>query len=114
MGYNNGKIYKITGNGLTYYGSTIQLLCNRKTSHKYLKRCISRIIIDKGDWKLELVEDFSCENKEQLLWRERWWIENNECINVKRPIITLEEKQEERKRNKQKYEERQKQLKLNV
>jgi hypothetical protein len=91
MGYENGKIYKITGSGLTYYGSTIRLLSQRKTIHKYGMDTKSKEIIEKGDWKIELVEDFSCENKQQLLWRERWYIDNNECINKQRPIITKEE-----------------------
>ena len=34
MEYQDGKIYKITGGGLTYYGSTIQTLEERFIKHK--------------------------------------------------------------------------------
>ena len=101
MGYENGKIYKIVGSGLTYYGSTIDKLCNRKSNHKnQIKNqnqtlCSSKDIIDKGNWEMILVELFPCENKEQLFWRERWWIENNICINKQRPITTEEEKKKD-------------------
>ena len=86
VNYENGKIYKITGNGLTYYGSTTRRLIDRKAQHKLLKYS-SKEIIEKGEWEMVLVENFNCENKEQLFKRERWWIENNECVNKYRPII---------------------------
>jgi hypothetical protein len=31
--------------------------------------------------KSELVEDFPCDNKEQLRQREGWYIQNNPCVN---------------------------------
>lgn len=99
VNYGNGKIYKITGSNLIYYGSTTQPLNKRKDTHKslYLNRrnCISKIIIEKGNWEIVLVENYSCENKEQLFSRERWWIENNECINKIMPITTKEEKKQQ-------------------
>lgn len=91
MGYENGKIYKITGSGLTYYGSTIQLLNDRLAQHKHKQLCSSKQIFDLGEYKIELVENYSCENKKQLLWRERWYIDNNDCINKLNPIISEEE-----------------------
>ena len=109
MGYENGKIYKITGSGLTYYGSTILTLNQRKTIHKQTINkklsCMSREIINKGDWEMILVEDFKCENKEELLWRERWWIENNECINKSIPIVNDEEKIINKIKSDKKYKE---------
>ena len=84
-----GKIYKLVGYGLTYYGSTIDTLPNRKSKHKnhyklhqegkqnYLT---SFDIIEKGnDWDIELVEGNI--EKEQLLTREGFYIKNNECVN---------------------------------
>jgi len=84
-----GKIYKLVGYGLTYYGSTNDTLPNRKSKHKnhyklhqegkqnYLT---SFDIVEKGnDWDIELVEDNI--EKEQLLTREGFYIKNNECVN---------------------------------
>ena len=101
--YKRGKIYRIVCNitGDTYYGSTaMQYLCNRKSDHnsgfKLFKqglagKCRSYDIIERGDWTMVLVENSPCNSKEELLMRERYYIENNECINKARPIISTEE-----------------------
>jgi hypothetical protein len=84
-----GKIYKLVGYGLTYYGSTTDLICNRKAKHKNHYKLHQEggqnyltafDIIEKGnDWDIELVEDNI--EKEQLLTREGFYIKNNECVN---------------------------------
>ena len=84
-----GKIYKLQGYGLTYYGSTNSSLGTRKSHHK---NCYKRFldgkdrrntaldIIEKGDdWDIELVEEV--EDEDQLLRREGFYIKNNECVN---------------------------------
>lgn len=95
--YTTGKIYKLTGGGETYYGSTILTLSKRKSLHKTkpLNNIPNAI-----DFAIELVELFSCETKQELLQRERWWIENNKCINKIIPIATEEERKENKIRNK--------------
>ena len=93
------KIYRLFGNGMNYYGSTTQSLYERKMKHKTIKNnmCASRLIIEScDDWDIEIVE--ICPNgttKKEALWRERWWFDNNECINKQKPIISKEEKKEE-------------------
>lgn len=85
-----GKIYKLVGYGLTYYGSVNNVsLSDRKSKHKYDHKCFkngkgryvsSFDIIEKGDdWDIELVEEV--EDKDQLLRREGFYIKNNECVN---------------------------------
>jgi hypothetical protein len=84
-----GKIYKLVGYGLTYYGSTNSSLGTRKSHHK---NCYKRFlegkdnrntaldILEKGDdWDIELVEEV--EDGYQLLKREGFYIKNNECVN---------------------------------
>jgi len=39
--------------------------------------------------KIELVEEFPCESKEQLNKREGYYIQNNECVNKNIPGRTL-------------------------
>jgi hypothetical protein len=47
MGYENGKIYKITGGGMTYYGSTTQPLYKRFHQHKIKNNgCLTKNIIE--------------------------------------------------------------------
>ena len=54
-------------------------------------------IIENNNYDIILVEDFPCERKEQLLARERFFIENTECINKVIPTRTHKEYREENK-----------------
>lgn len=115
--YENGKIYKIVSNQTdeVYYGSTCQKLCLRMSGHRSdfkLNKClsISRNILKYDDAKIILVENVKCNNKEELLQKERYYIENNICINKQIPLRT---KKEEYNDNKQKYLERSKNYRLN-
>jgi len=92
--YSKSKIYKIVCDEteLTYYGSTIQPLYKRLSQHKNLlnteKKCKTNKMINP---KIYLVEEFPCDNKEQLLSRERYYIENNECCNKYIPTRSMKE-----------------------
>ena len=92
--YMNGKIYMLTnGSGLNYYGSTTQKLSSRMSGHratykKYKEKKIgkqetSRLLFDKDfkGTKIILVENFPCSSKYELEKRERFYIDNNECVN---------------------------------
>ena len=82
------KIYKIIDNtnGNVYIGKTKQkYLSDRLSSHKYDKECMSREIIKNGDYKIELIEETEDET------RERYWIENTECVNKQIPGRTKKE-----------------------
>ncbi len=100
--YANSKIYKLVSFNLPelpYYGSTVQTLCKRKGKHvsdfkKFgfnVGGCTSRIVIDAGDYEIIWVEDFPCENKDQLKARERYYIENRVCVNKNVPGRTEKE-----------------------
>ena len=94
--YQNSKIYKLVGNDKVYIGSTTQPLCKRKTNHltSYnCKRneCSSTEILSDPNHYIELIEYFPCNNKEELQKRERYYIENTECINKRIPTQTRHE-----------------------
>lgn len=92
MGYENGKIYKIIGGNMTYYGSTTQPLYKRFHQHKRNNNnSKSKQIIETNEALIVLVELFPCKSKEELFSRERWFIENNECINKNIPLQTKKE-----------------------
>jgi hypothetical protein len=105
--YSRGKIYKLTSNDLTYYGSTTQPLNVRIGGHKqhynYYKNgkrdyiTSFKLFENEGVPEITLVEDFPCERKEQLHARERHFIENNECINKFIPTRTKKEWRNENK-----------------
>jgi hypothetical protein len=91
-----GFVYKISGYGLDYFGSTIQPLCERKSTHKTTKNCSSYEIIKQGDdWVLECVETILTDTKKTgLKEREQFWIENNECVNKNQAIQSAEDLRE--------------------
>ena len=100
MDYKNGKIYKLINDelGLTYYGSTTTTLTKRLCGHKSKSnKCKSKLLFTEGAVEIFLVEEFPCENKDQLNQRERFYIENNACVNKKIPGRTLKEYREANK-----------------
>ena len=125
--YAKSKIYKIVCNitGLVYIGSTSQTLNQRLQEHKrqykyymneYYLYVSSFKIIENQNYDIILIEDFPCERKEQLHARERYWIENIECVNMRIPTRTDKEYREDNKEiikqynqeNKEKIKERNK------
>jgi hypothetical protein len=95
--YQKGKIYRIVCNvtGDVYIGSTIQTLGMRLACHKIDARrgnVGSSQIIKRGDFKIELIENYQANSREELLWRERHFIDNTDCINKLLPIATKEER----------------------
>ncbi len=101
--YQNAKIYKLVNDtlGLTYYGSTTKKLSVRKGQHKYQstrKNTTSKLLFQ-GEGKVDivLVEKFPCNDKEELNMRERFYIENNECVNKNVPGRTGKEYYENNK-----------------
>jgi hypothetical protein len=111
--YSKGKIYKLCGAGKIYIGSTIQHLSKRHWSHKCAKiNTVHEIIADPNN-QITLIELYPCSCKEELLARERYHIENTECVNkIRRPISSEEEKNQYQKvyRRTPKYKEYQKAL----
>ena len=96
VNYNLGKIYKIVDNtnNNVYIGSTCEpTLARRLAKHISNYNCYkngkysytsSFKIFENGNYNIVLIEDFPCENKNQLYARERYWTENINCININR------------------------------
>ena len=84
--YQKGLIYKIYSKSqpeLVYYGATINLI--KRKSHHFSKYCStsSKIIIDKGDAICEKIEDYPCNSAKELRLREKYFIDNFPCVNLK-------------------------------
>tara|TARA_R110000822_G_C15132220_1_gene475221 strand:+ start:70 stop:726 length:657 start_codon:yes stop_codon:yes gene_type:complete len=98
-----GYIYKIfckTDDELVYYGSTTLRVCKRIKQHQYDYNywknennyfATSFLIIDTGDWDYITVENVVYDEPFELRNRERWYIQNNECINKNIPNTTSKE-----------------------
>lgn len=106
--YKNGKIYRIVCNqtGLQYIGSTCKQLHKRMWDHKACYKSwvkgeygyISSFeVIKGGDYTIVLVEDYPCERKEQLMSRERYYIETMTCVNRTMPISSIEQTKQKQK-----------------
>ena len=106
--YKNGKIYKLVSDKTDdiYIGSCCVPLHKRlyqhKSSYKFWKLnntkkvCSSSIFFDTdGSIEIILLEEFPTDTKIKLLARERWHIENTNCVNIRRPITSINEKKEE-------------------
>jgi len=87
-----GKIYKIYSQSFekVYIGSTTKLLLERFLRHKkdyrrYTKGKFSFItsfhILQYDDANIELIEEIEFEDKKELIRRERYHIENSDCVN---------------------------------
>ena len=86
------KIYKIIDNtnDNIYIGSTCKTLKTRLSVHKCdYKRFLNGLggnvksfdIIRNRDYKIELLEKCDIKTKKELLARERFFIQNNNCVN---------------------------------
>ena len=127
MDYKNGKIYKIVCNttGLQYIGSTCnpylstRLAGHRSDYKRYLQnktRYISSFeVLKNNNYEIILLESYPCETKDQLHARERFYIINNECVNMIKNVGLanelgyIEYKKQYRTENKEKIAESKKQ-----
>jgi len=104
--YNNAKIYKLwspEGDDI-YIGSTTKYLSTRKAQHKYEyenrehPHCRSKILYEKyNDVRIELLECFPCENKDELNKKENEYIRSNKCVNIRQEGRTDKEWYEDNK-----------------
>jgi len=122
MDYKNGKIYKIIDNAYTkmYIGSTTQPLSKRFSRHKanyklwqegtHHKVLIFNIFDEFGieNCKIELIENYVCNSKNELERKEGEHIKNNDCVNK---VIAGRTKKEYYNDNKNKILEKAKEYK---
>ena len=103
-----GKIYKITNdyNDDVYVGSTCDTLVKRFSAHKNNKnspekmnRPLYALMREIGNdrFRIELIEDYSCEDKYQLRQREGYFIREIGTLNKRVECRTKEERYRENK-----------------
>jgi len=102
--YQNGQIYKIHSYQTDdiYIGSTTQTLCKRFAHHKALfkkniHKTTSKSIFKYDNVMITLIEKYPCNDKNELEQRERYYIENNNCVNKYIPTRTDKEYYEDNK-----------------
>jgi len=115
--YQNGKIYQIVSENTddVYIGSTCMKLSQRLSKHKasykmWLKGkkdfVTSFKVLQAGDYKIYLIEEYPCESKIQLQKRERYWIENKDCCNKYIPTRTCKEYHKKWRTDNEAYKEK--------
>ena len=110
VNYQDGKIYKITSPHVdfVYIGSTTQALSKRMGVHRAKTNvCNSKIIIDAGNARITLIEEYPCDNKEQLCRREQFFLDRIEAKGNKNRAFgnsSPEEVKAKRKKHSQKPE----------
>ena len=112
MNYKNGNIYKIlnTIDDNVYVGSTTEPLCKRMWKHKWdvkNNRFITRPFYVKAkeygfdNFYIELIENYPCECKEEVVAREGYWIRQIGTLNAIVAGRTPKEYYEDNKERKQ-------------
>ena len=125
--YEKGKIYKLCCKDPTiteiYIGSTLN---QYRRKHEHKSNCnnpnrkmynyyVYQFIRENGgfeNWDIVILEEYPTENKNELVWKEREYIEllQPALNSVKRPVITTEENREAnrkyREENPEKYREK--------
>jgi hypothetical protein len=102
--YQLGKIYKLVSPiGLIYIGASCEpTLARRKTKHKadyhrYVAQKRGYVTSfklyeeDENNVEIILVEKYPCNDKDELHKRERYWIEQTNCVNKVIPSRTSNE-----------------------
>jgi flagellar biosynthesis GTPase FlhF len=116
--YSLGKVYKIVGNGKIYVGSTT----SRRLSKRFaVHRChyknhkeekggyvTSFECFDDPECRIELLETYPCDSKDELEKCERKWIEALDCVNKVIPSRTRKEYRDENKEQIKEYREQHK------
>lgn len=105
VNYGRGKIYEIISNNkpeLSYVGSTCAVYLsqrfaehngsyNRYSNGTDKKFCKSYDVLQHGDCTINLIENYPCNSKEELLARERFYIQSRNCVNKVIPLRTPKE-----------------------
>ena len=119
--YQNAKIYRIVSDqtNMIYIGSTIDKLNKRLTNHicnynKYLNGnkmyCSSYEILKYDDYKIELIELYPCDNKNELHEKEQYYLTfyKDICVNKQKAytgLTKIEYNKERYQNNKDKIQE---------
>ena len=103
--YTKAKIYKITNdyNNDIYIGSTCDKLSKRFSNHKCARKyedkktyplytLMNEIGFER--FRIQLIEDYPCDDKYQLRQREAYYIRELATLNQKIPFVTKAEKSE--------------------
>ena len=90
--YSLSKIYKLVSNKTDdiYIGSSVSRLSTRLNEHKSKSNgCVSKkLFVDDAIITIVLIENYECNDRNELKARELYHITNNICININKPFVS--------------------------
>ena len=86
-------IYKLSNNDLNlhYYGSTTNIKLRMANHRCILNMTSSRALFTSGTVDLEVLTEMETDCKITVLQVERYYIDNNDCVNIKIPNRSIDE-----------------------
>ena len=89
--YSQSKIYMLSSEigEIRYYGSTtlsLKFTLQRHISYSKVRYSSASDVLKYIDRKITLVEDYPCDNKNELLLKEMEYIQSNKCCNKNLPV----------------------------
>jgi hypothetical protein len=105
-------IYQITCNitNECYYGSTCQIIKERIRGHKKDRDCASVHILDRNDYKVDILETLENCSKLQAEQRESYYQRNFDCINKNIARRTQKEYREDNRESRKKQQKEYREL----
>lgn len=102
-----GFIYEIKCNETNeiYIGSTIQTIKARMNQHRQIKRCASKQIIERNNYVVNILEEVEFIDINDLRIKEQYYIDTTTCINKMKAFYTVEDKELNKIKNKDKIKE---------
>ena len=102
-----GQVYKISSehSDKCYIGSTERDLNTRFTSHKCDQRCMSKILFELGECKIEALEVLYNITKQELKIKEQYYLDllKDKAVNKQNAHTTKEQRKQQRNESKKQY-----------
>ena len=102
-----GQVYKISSehSDKCYIGSTERDLNTRFTSHKCDQRCMSKILFELGECKIEALEVLYNITKQELKIKEQYYLDllKDKAVNKNNADLTKEKRKQQKKEQRQRW-----------
>jgi len=110
--YQRGLVYGLVCNitGKLYIGSTINLEQRKKNHKSKGNTCMSKQIIDGGDYEFYVIELYPCWSVFELRIREEYHRQRNECVNKLRCYVSEEDRREYKRKFDRQYRKENKEI----
>ena len=87
-------LYKLTNGRQEYVGHTTNLEERMRAHLKGSHKSASKVLLAEGTLSVQILEEIDTDDREEVLWRERYYINKfrDTCVNVETPILSETER----------------------